>query len=277
MMLEYYDSLTTFLKTQGVQLLRGLLVLVIGFFLVHWVLKLYDKRKKRVPIEATVWKFIDNLIRIVLYAIVILTAANAMGIPMTSVVTMIASAGVAISLAMQGALSNLVGGFLLLILQPVRVDEYVKIGDLEGTIQKVGVFYTELVTPDNRLISMPNSGMTNTAIVNFSRNGKRRMELKVSVSYSADIREVKAILARAISGKPAVLEEPEPSIQFSACADSSLDFIIRVWAKNADYWPLYYELTESVKLALDEAGIEIPYPQMDVHIQTSQLDMPGKQ
>ena len=185
--MENIRSFRTFLETQGVGLLRGILVLVVGFFLVHWVLKLLSRNDKYVRIEPTLKGFLDNLIRIVMYVVVILTAANVMGIPMTSIVTLVASAGVAISLALQGALSNLVGGLMLLLLKPIAVNEYVKAGDIEGTVKKVGAFYTELATPDNRFISVPNSTLTNTPIINNSRLGTRRLDVVFGVNYKADI------------------------------------------------------------------------------------------
>lgn len=256
----------TFLQTQGVNLLRGILVLAVGFFIIHWVMKLIEKNVKYVRVEPTLKGFLTNLVKLLLYVIVILTAANVIGIPMTSVVTLLASAGVAISLAMQGALSNLVGGLILLMLHPIRAGEYVKAGEYEGTVRTVGAFYTELATMDNRYIVLPNSTLTNTAIINFSRLGTRRLDVTYCVSYEADIDQVYAVLRGVIGKAVGILPDPAPAVLFNKCGDSSLEFIIRAWTKADDYWTIYFFLVDEGKRALDRAGIEIPYPQMDVHI-----------
>ena len=186
-----YDSIINFLKTSGVQLLYGILVLVVGFFLIHWLMKLLERNERIIKMEPTVKGFLTHLIRLVLSILLILTAANIIGIPMTSIVTLVASAGVAISLALQGALSNLVGGFTLLILKPIQAGEYVKVGEYDGTVKTVGSFYTELITPDNRKVTLPNSSLTNAALINFSRAGTRRLDLTFSVNYQADIRQLR--------------------------------------------------------------------------------------
>ena len=255
-----------FIETQGMNLLRGLVVLAVGCFLVHWLMKLIERSEKYVRIEATLKGFLGNLIKLVLYLLVILTAANVVGIPLTSIVTLIGTAGVAVSLAMQGALSNLVGGATLLLLKPIRVGEYVKIGDYEGTVKSIGAFYTDVIAFDNRHICLPNSALTNTAIVNFTREGTRRLDVTFSVSYDSDLDTVYKTLTALADGNAAVLREPAPSVVLNKCADSSLDFIVRVWTKTADYWDVYFYLMDQGKRALDKAGIEIPYPQMDVHV-----------
>lgn len=260
------EKVMNFLATQGVNLLRGILVLAVGCFAIHWFMKLLSRSEKYMRVEATMKGFLSNLIKLALYIVVILTAANVIGIPMTSIVTLVASAGVAVSLAMQGALSNLVGGLTLLLLKPIRAGEYVRIGDYEGTVRTVGAFYTDLVTFDNRRISLPNSTLTNTAIVNFSREGTRRIDLTFSVSYGSDMDQVYQTLRSVIDESGQILPDPAPQVVLDKCADSSLDFIMRVWTKTGDYWTVYYALLDQGKRALDRAGIEIPFPQMDVHI-----------
>ena len=170
------ESIIETLQTQGIKLLGGILVLVVGIFLTRWIMKLVMRNKLFAKIEPTLKGFLTNLLRLVLYIVTVLTAANVMGIPLTSFVTILASAGVAVSLALQGALSNFVGGMIILLLKPFKAGDYVKIGDIEGTVQTIGIFYTELTTPDNRHISLPNDNLTDTAIVNYTREGKRRMD-----------------------------------------------------------------------------------------------------
>jgi len=261
-----WDSIKNFLTTAGVDLLRGLLALAVGLFLVHWVMKLFERYEAKLKIEATLKGFIKNLVRILLYVIVIMTAANTMGIPMTSIITLLGSIGVAISLGMQGVMGNLIGGFILLLFKPIKVGEYVKIGDNEGTVKAIGAFYTELATVDNRHINLPNGSLTNTAIVNYTREGTRRLDLTFSVSYESDLDKVYEVLNKVISEEKALLANPAPTVNLLKCAESSLDFTVRVWVNNADYWPVNFRMLDNGKRALDEAGISIPYPQMDVHM-----------
>ena len=261
-----WDGIRNFLTTAGFDLLRGLLTLAVGLFLVHWVTKLFERYEGRMKMEPTLRGFIKNLVRILLYVIVIMTAANTMGIPMTSIITLLGSAGVAISLALQGVLGNLIGGFILLLFKPIKVGEYVRIGDNEGTVQSIGAFYTEMTTVDNRHINLPNGTLTNTPIVNFSREGTRRLDLTFSVGYESDMDRVYEVLNRVVSEEKAILADPAPTVNLLKCGDSSLDFTVRVWVNSADYWPVNFRLLDHGKRALDRAGISIPYPQMDVHM-----------
>ena len=260
------DTIINIIEAQGMKLLGGILILVIGFFLIHWTMKFLKRNDRFVKIEPTLKGFLQNLVKLLLYIIVILTAANVMGVPLTSFVTLLASAGVAISLATQGALSNFVGGMTILLLKPFRAGDYVKIGDTEGTVQSIGVFYTELATPDNKHISLPNSNLTNTAIVNFSREGTRRLDVSFGVSYDADMDHVISTLKEAVQETNGILPDPAPIIKLTECGDSSLTFMLRVWCKSSDYWDVNWNLLENGKRALDRAGIEIPYPQVDVHM-----------
>ena len=265
-----WEKLSDVIRIQGLKLLGGLLVLIAGFFLINRILKLFGKKLDKIKVEPTLKIFLSNLIRIILSVLVILTAANVMGIPLTSIITIIASAGVAVSLALQGALGNLVGGAILLILKPIKAGEYVKItdadGSIEGTVRGIGAFYTELTMPDNRRLSIPNRQLTDTPIFNFSREGTRRLDVIYSISRGADMDRVFSILRELAEGNPAVFRDPVPEVHISACGDNSYTYFVRVWCKNEDYWNINYYLLEEGKRVLDQAGIEIPYPQMDVHL-----------
>ncbi len=265
-----WEKLGDLIQTQGINLLSGLLVLAAGFILVKYLLKISSRYLKKIKIEPTLESFLNNLVRLILYIIVILTAAGVMGIPMTSVLTLIASAGVAVSLAMQGALSNLVGGVMLLLLKPIRVGEYVRIGDanasIEGTVTGIGAFYTELKMPDHRRISIPNSSLTNTPIINFNREGTRRLDMTFSLSYQTDIDKAMEVLEKLAKDHPAVFTDPAPVVHLSNLGESGMDFLVRIWCKSEDYWDINFYLIEEGKRRLDAAGMEIPYPQMDVHM-----------
>ena len=261
-----WETIKNFFTTAGMDLLRGLLILVIGFFLVHWVVKIIERNEHKMKMEPTLRGFVKNLIRILLYVLVILTAVNTMGVPMTSIITLIGSAGVAVSLALQGVLGNLIGGFILLVFKPIRAGEYVKIGDNEGTVKNIGTFYTELATFDNRYINLPNSTLTNTAIVNYSRVGTRRLDLIFTTGYEHSMDEVYEILRKVVSEEKALLEDPAPAVYMTKCADNGLEFSVRVWVTTDNYWPVNFRLLENCRRALDEAGISAPYQQVDVHM-----------
>lgn len=261
-----WDSILKFLSTAGVDLLRGLLTLVIGLFIVHWVMRLFERYEQKLKIEDTLKGFIKNLLRILLYVLVIITAANTMGVPMTSIITLLGSAGVAISLALQGVLGNLIGGFILLVFKPIKAGEYVMIEENEGTVKAVGTFYTELTTFDGKNINLPNGTLTKSAIINYSREGIRRLEQPYSISYDTDMDYVYEVFNRAISEEKAALTDPAPSVVLSKCADSGMLFTVRVWVREEDYWDAHYRMLDRCRRSLAQAGITIPYPQMDVHM-----------
>lgn len=261
-----WEAIKNFFTTAGMDLLRGIIILVVGFFLVRWVVKIIERNEHKMKMEPTLRGFVKNLIRILLYVLVILTAVNTMGVPMTSIITLLGSAGVAVSLALQGVLGNLIGGFILLLFKPIRAGEYVKIGENEGTVKNIGTFYTEIATADNRHINLPNGTLTNTAIVNYSRAGTRRLDLTFSVGYEQNIDKVYEVLRKVVSEEKELLEEPAPSVHLVKCGDNALDFTVRVWVTGPNYWPVNFRLLEKCRRALDEAGMPSPYPQMDIHM-----------
>lgn len=260
-----FKELLKIIETNGLKLLGGVAVLIVGFILARLLLRLIKRGRKYQSIDPTARGFLTGVIRVALYSAVILAAIGVMGVPLSSFVAILASAGVAVSLALQGALSNIVGGVTLLLLKQVKAGEYIKVGENEGTVRSIGMFYTELITADNRHVSLPNSSLTNTAIVNFTREGTRRLDIPIGTSYKADPAVVRSVLLACAEGS-GVLETPAPQVLLDKCGDSSLDFLLRVQVRSEDYWRLKFELTEKAKLALDAAGIEIPYPQLDVHM-----------
>ena len=261
-----WQKIKEFLSTAGIDLLKGIGIFIVGAFAIHWIVKLVEKSKKFQGVEPSLRTFLKNLVRLVLYVLLILTVCSVIGIPLTSILTLVASLGVAVSLALQGVFGNLLGGIMLMFLKPIKAGEYIKVGDHEGTVQVIGAYYTEINTPDNRHISLPNSSLTNTAIVNFTREGLRRAEWIFSVSYKSDLDQVYATLNGLFAENSLILADPAPSVVLSKCADSALEFTVRAWVKATDYLNVYFDILDKGKRALDAAGIEIPYPQMDVHM-----------
>lgn len=260
------EKLKSFFTSAGVNLLMGIIILVVGFFVIHWLIKFLRRSKALSKLDPSLQSFFLNAIKLVLIVVVVLSAANVIGVPLTSVITIFASAGVAISLGMQGALGNLVGGVTLLILKPIKTGEFVRIGDHVGFVKNIGAFYTEIKTKDATLINLPNSALTNTAIINYTREGNRRVEVEFLVSYKSDIDQVFAVLKEVPKKCSYVLEDPPPKVELSECGTSGLEFELKAWTDAQYFGKVRKFMRLEGKRALDAAGIEIPYQQMDVHI-----------
>ena len=263
-----FSEIKTIVMDAGTNLLFGIIILVVGLFLVHWIVKLLSTRKIYHKLDPSLASFFKNLIKILLTVLVVLTAANVIGVPLTSVITLFASAGVAISLGLQGALGNLVGGVTLLILKPIKPNEYVQISEYRGIVKTIGAFYTEIQTLDNNLISIPNSNLTNTSITNYTRLGMNRIEAQFVVPADADIDHVREVLIDMARKGDAVLEDPSPWVLVTRTSENGTTVAVRAWGKPEDWGRVYYYLLEEGKKALDAAGIAIPHSQMDVHIVT---------
>ena len=261
-----YESITKFFMSAGINLLFGIIIIVVGLFFTSWLVKILRKSKTISKFDPSLQSFIINTVKLILIVIIVLTAANVIGIPLTSIITIFASAGVAISLGMQGALGNLVGGVILLILKPIKSGEFVKIGDHIGFVKAIGAFYTEIKTKDATLISLPNSALTNTAIINFTREGLRRVQVEFLVSYDSDIDTVFTVLKEMALKGDLIHADPPPKVVLDSCGSSGMVFEVRAWTEAENFSKVKKYMILSGKRALDAAGIKIPYQQLDVHI-----------
>ena len=256
-----------FASTAGLRLVGAILILFVGFKLCKWLLKILQKTKAFAKMDAGVQTFLTSLLNIVLKIMIVLSAVSLLGVPMTNFVALLASAGVAIGASLQGSLSNLAGGIMILIFKPFQVGDYIDTAEGSGTVTEVTILYTILTTPDNRRIVIPHGAISNEAITNYSYHDRRRLDFTLSVSYDADIETVKALLLETAKAHPLVLSEPDaPFCRLAEHGQSSLNFALRVWVKSEDYWQVNFDLKENIKKALDEKGIEIPYPQLEVHL-----------
>ena len=260
------DNIIQTLQLEGMRLLGGIAVLAAGIVISKLIIKLVCRGKAFKKLDPSAAGMVRTILKALLYTAVGISAAGVLGVPLTSFITILASAGVAVSLAAQGAISNLVGGITILILKPFRAGDFIKAGGEEGTVRSIGTFYTEMTTYDNRHISLPNSSLTNTPIINYTREGTRRVDVVFSVSYSSDMDLVLKTLQDVVEGADKILSDPAPQVLLTECASSSLDFTVRAWCASSDYWSVRFALLESGKRALDRAGLEIPFPQMDVHM-----------
>lgn len=261
-----WDSLIELGVSFGSKLIAAILVLVIGANLIKWIKKWIKTSKKLDRIDDGVRSFLRSFCGIALYVVLFITIAMMLGIPTTSFITALASCGVAIGLAMQGSLSNFAGGLMILLFKPFRVGDYIEASGVSGTVDAITVVYTVLITPDNKKITVPNGTLTNSTIINYSAKDTRRVDLTFSTAYDADVEKVRAILDEVLANHPLVLSDPAPFARLSNHNESSLDYTVRAWCKAEDYWTVNFDLLETVKKEFDKNGIEIPFPQVDVHI-----------
>lgn len=250
----------------GVKILFAAVVLVVGCWIASHLPKIIGKGKGFSKLDCTLQKFIQSFVKIASYSIVFISVALILGVPATSFMAILTSAGVAIGLALQGSLANFAGGIMLLIFKPFAVGDYIEGAAVFGTVESITIFYTLLTTPDNKRITVPNGSLSNSTVINYSANNSRRNDLEFEVAYDSDIDTVRAVLLECAADCEYTLKDPAPVVLLSKHAESSLVFILRVWTENSKYWDANFSLIEEVKRRFDANGIEIPYKQMDIHI-----------
>jgi len=258
----------------GIRVVFAILVFLIGSKIIKIIRKMVRKSLIRGNAEQGVIQFLDSFIKAGLYVILVLAIASGFGVDAASVIAVLGSAGVAIGLAIQGSLANLAGGVLILLLKPFKVGDYIKedTNGNEGTVEEIQLFYTRLVTPENKIIILPNGNLANSSLTNVTYAPDRRLDIKIGISYHSDIKKAKEVLLKLITEDDFTLKEKDLFVYVDELADSAVILGVRCWFKNEDYWPGKWRLTEDIKYVLDESGIEIPYPQMDVHIDKTESD-----
>lgn len=250
-------------------LLRIALVLVIFFVgrkLIKNIVSLCDQALKRHGMEVTVRRFFCNVINALGYICMLGILLQTVGLTATSLTALVASAGVAVGLALQGSLSNFAGGVLILLMKPFVIGDYIVQGNTEGTVKEIGLVYTELITADNRLIVIPNGTLIDSSIVNVTATGKRRLELSVGIGYKSDLKKAKEVLIRLGENDPARDLENPVNVFVSELAESSVNLGLHVWVSSSEYWNAKWRLTENIKMAFDEEGIEIPFKQVEISV-----------
>ncbi len=259
-------KLVDFCMESGLKLIGALLLVIIGFKLVNVFGKKMKTMKLYEKLDPTARSFMRSFIVIGLKILLVISAAIIIGIPMASLVAVIGSAGLAIGLALQGSLSNIAGGFIILVFKPFKVGDFISTADATGVVEAINLFYTKVVTVDNQVVMVPNSIISNQSLTDVSTKDKRRVDLVFNTSYKCDVEEVKKILLDVALDCPLALKDPEPMARLNEHGVNSLGFVLRVWCKNEDYWTVYFNLMEDVKKAFDEKEIEIPYQQLDIHV-----------
>jgi small conductance mechanosensitive channel len=253
----------------AIHLGTAVLIYIVGMMIARMVIRFVDRMMEKKGIEKTVSAFVGNILHGLLVGLVLVIVLSQLGVETASLVAVMATAGLAVGLALQGSLSNFASGVLLVIFRPLKVGDFVDAGGASGTVESVTMFSTVIVTPDNKQVTVPNTSVMSGPIVNYSAKPIRRVDLLVGVAYDADLAQVKQILAGIVAADDNVLDGEEVTVAVKELADSSVNFVVRSWVKKEDYWTSYFDQTEKVKLALDAAGISIPFPQMDVHFEQS--------
>lgn len=262
---KYYIEAKALLLDYAPKIVTALAILLIGLFVINLLVKMSRKVMKKAGVDITLQKFLGNLLGWALKILLIVTVISQLGVETTSFAAILAAAGLAVGLALQGSLANFAGGVLIMIFKPFKLGDLVEAQGEIGVVKEIEIFTTKLTGLSNKEIIIPNGSLSNGNIVNYTTEGTRRVDLVIGVSYDADIKKTKEVLMQVLTSHPKVLKDPAPGVTVSELADSSVNFAVRPWSKTADYWDVYFEITENVKLALDEAGIEIPYPHQ-VHI-----------
>lgn len=260
------EKLYEWVITRGVNVFFGIIFLSIGWKVINKTLKRIRRILESKNADPTITRFLDNVMNVTLKTVLIIIILQYIGVNLTGLTTIVASAGVALSLALKGSLANLAGGVIILVARPFNVGDFIETTEHSGVVEKISIFYTYLVTFDNKQILIPNGILTDSSIVNYSSKEIRRVDLTFSVSYEEDVIRVKNVLINILKKNELVLEEPEFFVGISMHGDSAINFIVKAWCKTEDYWTVYYDLLETVKIKFDEEGISIPYPQMDLHV-----------
>jgi len=263
---KYMDMAIGFATDYGLKIIGALLIFIIGKWIARRIQHIVIGLMKRKEVDDTLVSFIESIVYIMLMIVVILAAINTLGIQTTSFVAILGAAGLAIGLALQGTLGNVGSGVLLISFRPFKVGDFVTVGGETGTVAGISIFATTLHTLDNKVVIVPNAAVSAGNITNFSARETRRIDLKFGIGYGDDLKLAKSILQEIMDADPRVLADPAPFVGVSELGDSSVNFVFRPWVKSADYWDVYFEMVEKVKLTFDEKGISIPYPQMDIHL-----------
>jgi small conductance mechanosensitive channel len=266
LMENVWDTIYEFATTYGIRVVGAIAIIIIGRIVVSILAGIVRRMMTKNNVDETLTKFMVSLTRIALLVFVFIAALGTLGVQTASFVAVIGAAGLAVGFALQGSLSNFASGVMLVIFRPFKAGDYVEAGGTAGVVEAIHIFNTIFKTPDNKKVIMPNSQVTGGGITNYSAHETRRVDMVFGIGYGDDIKKAKETLDKILKDDPRILDDPAPTVAVSELADSSVNFVVRPWVKTADYWAVYFDVTEKVKLTFDELGISIPFPQQDVHM-----------
>jgi small conductance mechanosensitive channel len=272
-------TIKDFLITKGtafaIDLLAAILIFVVGRWLAKWISILVSRAMTKAKVEQILVSFVQHICYFGLLAFVIIAALDRVGIKLTAAIAVLGAAALAVAFALQGSLSNFAAGILMVIFKPFKIGDLVTVAGIQGTVQEIDILNTVLNSLDNVRIIIPNAQITGGTISNYSANATRRVDLTIGISYDDDIKKAKQVIEGVLAADARILKTPAPTVAVSELADSSVNFVVRPWVKSADYWDVYFDTTAKVKLALENNGLTIPFPQRDVNIKTNGQKLPA--
>ena len=263
---QIWSQLQDIVTVWGLKVIAAIAIFIIGRWIAKLVRRGVMRMMERAKVDATIIGFVSNIAYIALLAFVVIAALGQLGIQTTSFIAILGAAGLAIGLALQGSLANFAAGFLMIIFRPFKVGDFIEGAGVAGIVEEMQIFTTTLKTGDNKIIIVPNAKLSGDNIINYSARETRRVDMTVGVAYDADLSKVKEVLNDIISKEERILADPAPQVAVAELADSSVNFIVRVWTSTSDYWGVKFAVTETVKNRFDAEGIGIPFPQRDIHI-----------
>lgn len=277
-MLEFMDIETlvsNFVVPWGINIILALATFIVGRWVAGILLRILKKLLNKSRMDEILVNFISAIINAILLLFIVIASMDQLGVDTTSLIALLGAAGLAVGLAMQNSLQNFAAGVMLIIFRPFKSGDYVEAGGTSGTVENISIFSTIMRTPDNREVIVPNGAIYNGTITNYSARATRRIDMIFGIGYDDDILKAKQLLTDILAADERVLTDPEALVAVGELADSSVNFNVRPWVKSADYWAVRFDLTEKIKLAFDENGISIPYPQMDLHLNKNENDHPS--
>jgi len=264
--LDINELTSNYLIPWGLNIFFALLIFIIGKMMVSIIISVLKKVLRRTKMDDILLNFVTSILKTILVLFVVIASLNQLGVDTTSLIALLGAAGLAIGLALQGSLQNFAAGTMLLIFRPFKAGDFIEAGGVAGIVEGISIFTTIMRTGDNKEVIVPNGTIYGGSITNFSARDTRRIDLVFGIGYDDNIKQAKEIMEGIVNADQRILKDPETLIAVSELADSSVNFVVRPWVNSADYWAVKFDLTEKIKLAFDENGISIPYPQMDVHV-----------
>ncbi|MBD1399160.1 mechanosensitive ion channel family protein [Pelovirga terrestris] len=266
------DMFYGLIQTYGLPLLWAVIIFIVGRMIARIISSAVAKAMTKAKVEETLVKFTKNMLFVAIMVFVVIAAISKMGVETTSFAAVVAAAGLAIGLSLQGTLSNFASGVLLIVFRPFKTGDFIEAAGISGIVEEIQIFSTLMRSGDNKQIIVPNSQVMGTTITNYSTKPTRRLDLVIGVGYGDDLQKVKAVLNEVLATEERILPEPQPTIGVLALGESSVDFAVRPWVNSGDYWPVLFDLQEAIKLRFDVEGISIPFPQRDIHIVSNPKD-----
>ncbi len=263
---SYWDLAIDFLQVYGLKVLGAVVVLVIGLWVIKWAVKAIDTMMVRANVDDSLRPFLKSLTGTLLKVMLAISILGMVGIEMTSFIALLAAAGLAVGMALSGTLQNFAGGVMILIFKPFKVGDFIDAQGYMGTVKEIQIFVTILTTPDNKTIIIPNGGLSNGSMVNFSTQQNRRVDWSFGIGYGDDLNKARGIIQKLIDADTRIFKDPPTLIVLGELGDSSVNLTVRVWARAEDYWGIFFDMNENVYNTFNTEGINIPFPQMDVHV-----------